>query len=391
MRNSVPALLNTLIADPRRTNNPNIFLKPFLDYHLHACTAISFHLNLRLSPLFNCSLAHPQTHPVQPPQLTLHFVTLSTFDPTLNQPIHISQHTMSSTTYTICTNYHGQTHNTHYWPDGAGQVVDGYVTDFEQYCDDLGHHINDECTLDFVIITSRAESKRITDSDDLQAAVTHLHDGAVLSVQALDKNTKRKAKRAKNEKHVNVDSDTEADTDDEYSEWNATNAHPAHAVMKYNKVLGLLDHFASHLGASCYHCEETEFSGRRYKYAYSTGYSLCGACHDNLSEEDAEDWNNSGLPWDGDAPRAPLDRRHDYAVLDGVKHLQYLLTRLGHMHLSDTAMQTGSYQGNTERGVASFRKKYGIHGVDTTAYDKNTAAKLAEIVKQLRSEGHYYL
>ena len=78
-------------------------------------------------------------------------------------------------------------------------------------------------------------------------------------------------------------------------------------------------------------------------------------------------------------------------MIEDVKHLQYLLTRLGHMKLSDTAAQTGSYQGRTERGVASFRKKYGIRGDDPTVYDRKTASKLAQVVRKLRNDGHDYL
>ncbi len=291
------------------------------------------------------------------------------------------------TTYKISTNYHGHTYDLHYWPNGAGQVADGYVTDFQQYFDKFTDLIDidpdDDATVQLVTVTSQGKSLRITDTDDLETAAQGLNEGSTLSVYAIFEDN------STNNDDTNTDADT--DTEDEYAEWNAKLVvENTTAVKKYKKVLGMLDHFATHLG-TCHHCEETGISGRRYTYAYATGYSMCGACYDKLSEDDAEDWHDSGLPWDGDAPSAPLGRRDDYAELEDVKHLQYLLTRLGHMKLSDTATQTGSYQGKTERGVASFRRKYNVRGSNTTVYDRRTASKLAQVVRKLRDDGHLYI
>ncbi len=298
------------------------------------------------------------------------------------------------TTFKISTNYNGDPYDLHYWPNGAGQVDDGYVTDFQQYFDKVIDLIDIDADGDtdvsLVTVTSRGQSLHITDTDDLETAVQGFKDGSTLFVHAIvNDNSTNNSNNA--DTNTDADSYVETNTENEYDE-RATKlaVENTTAVKNYKKVLGMLDRFATHLG-TCHHCEETAISGRRYTYAYATGYSLCGACYDDLSEDDAEDWRDSGLPWDGDAPSAPLGRRSDYAELEDVKHLQYLLTSLRLMKPRDTDVQTGVYGDRTARGVASFREKYNLRGDDMTVYDRKTASVLARVVRKLRDDGHFYI
>lgn len=312
------------------------------------------------------------------------------------------------TTHIIATNYDGKIYNVNYWGDGDGMDADGYVTDFAQYQSEFTGKLTKKkkknIAFAFAFFDADGNPKSITNSKDLKDAVENLDHDGVLSVQAIDKSGKEKdqdqsnrGKKGKNrgkgkgkQKQTNKEeSDDESSEDGAWGEKETENGKKEKKVDKSDKTVhATLERFVKQIG-SCHHCNKTEWTGRKYTYAYFWTYSMCGACYDKLDKSYQEDWESTSLPWDGDVPAAPLGE--DYDVRGEVKHLQYLLTRLGYLKLADTALLTGSYRENTENAVEQFRKKFNITGGDMTMYNKKTETKLAQIVKKLRNEGHKYL
>ncbi len=250
------------------------------------------------------------------------------------------------TTHTIRTNYQGNDCDVNYWVEGEGSEWRGYVTDFDQYHSAVTRELKKK-NVEYGYITEHGKMKHIKDTKDLQDAVENLEDESVLSVQAFDKTWTGKDKRKRKKKKGRQQEDT--DDESEVDDWNVDEPENMKKVSK------------------------------NYKYVM--------ACIYQFAPQD--DWESMELPWDDKVPQAPLG--DDYYVRPEVEHLQYLLTRLGHMKLEDTDGLTGSYQSKTEKAMQDFRKKHNITGGDMTRYDSRCQKKLAQVVKKLTDQGHLYL
>ncbi len=295
---------------------------------LHQIQYASANLALARSPTHTHTHTHTHTSRKQEPALWTPRETLDTMS--------------YWTIHKITTNYQGYTCDVDYWADGEGMEAEGYVTDFAQYRDLVTDEL-DKKNINFAFIAANGELKNIANTKDMQGAVKNLEHRGILSVQALDKPGKGQGKnKGKDKKNGKGDAWKESEP-----------AKDKKVDRNIKNVYAILDRFVAPAGAA------------------------------------QEEWGVNGLPWKGDAPKAPLG--YDYEVQDAVVHLQYLMTRLDYMKLAETSLLTGSYQSNTENAVEAFRKKHKITGDDMTIYDKKTEAKLVEVVKKLRKDGHMYI
>ena len=218
------------------------------------------------------------------------------------------------------------------------------MTSYSQFERKVTSHFN-VSSVSFYIHDRNQNSKNICNNRQLKAAVSYLDHGDVLGVNAYagyayGNYYKEDSDSESEQEHSDSDSDSDS-SDEEESNYDYSHySNSTRAVLK------------------------------RFTHSSTCQY---------------------GLPWDGDAPSAPLYQRSDYAVMDEVTHLQYLLTRLGFMKLSDTSAQVGSYQSRTQEAVRRFRQHYGIYGSDMTRYNRKTAAKLASVVRECRRQGYEHL
>lgn len=157
--------------------------------------------------------------------------------------------------------------------------------------------------------------------------------------------------------------------------------------MKRASMWTIIDHFIVH-DESCYHCDKLNIRGRRYVYKKNERYCLCNGCHRKLNRTEKAKWSDRTLPWTYSAPAGPLYYGKEN---DDVKQLQYLLTRLGYMNLSDTSQAVGIFGEYTENAIRLFRHKHGVQGTDSRTYDLNTAKRLASVVNRLRKAGEPYM
>lgn len=276
--------------------------------------------------------------------------------------------------YTLASNFNGLHHSVSFYPAGYGASYDGYVTSLEQYKQQLDETY-DESSFKLMYINRSSEMREIEDNHDLFKATRKLDNGAHLFI-TLFKNEEDEDSDEEQWNVVASDSEEDSQSDDEDDE-------------KYqNNLDATLKRFVRRDG-ECFHCEGT--NGLCYQYSKNSGYSMCEDCHEDLSKKEKKLWKLGGLPWGDDVPSYPLYREEGCPIRDEICHLQYLLTRIGVMPLSATDALTGSFQSNTERAVEKFRREYNIKGGDMSVYNKKTARKLGEIVRDLRSEGHKYL
>ncbi len=245
------------------------------------------------------------------------------------------------TSYILSTVHEGRRVDMDYWPGGNGTDYYGYVTSFSQFRDEMAEKCG-VSDLEFYIVDSDGESKEITNSRELRDAVAHLDDREVLGVTAYSTGGGSEPE-VWEDKASEEESDDDAESSDEEEEEDDDD-------RRLNAIL------------------------KRF-----------------LSKAQKRSWVRYGLLWDEDVPSYPLYARNDYAVLDEVRHLQYVLTRLGYLPLNATSWQTGSYQGRTQEAVRRFREDYEIYGKDMTKYDRRTARKLGEVVRQYRDQGHLYI
>lgn len=279
------------------------------------------------------------------------------------------------TTYILSTICQGRRIDLDYWPNGNGTDYYGYVTSFSQFRDEVARNCS-ESDLEFYITDRNGNSKEITSNRQLRAAVAHLNDRQVLGVNAY----------AAGDDRTEVWANVESDDDESESEEDDRHVH----VATNRHLSAILKRFVPS-NSECHHCDRTDWSGFGYVYYQSSDYSLCDSCYGRLPRSQKDTWVRCGLPWDDTVPSYPLYARSDNAVLDEVRHLQYLLTRLGYLSLNSTSSLTGSYQSRTKEAVRRFRKDYRIRGTDMTKYDEKTASKLAQVVRQYRRQGHLYL
>ena len=212
-----------------------------------------------------------------------------------------------------------------------------------------------------------------------------------------------------NDSHSDSDSDTETEIEStaDHSD-HAVNVGSPRIVTNKKNVNAIMRRFdvptvynASAVedddSTECYHCETTEWKGAaRFCYSTNTAYHLCTACYKQLPKSQKKDWQHEALEkstavWNDDAPEYPLHREEEVIVREEVRHLQYLLTRLGFMPLNATKQLVGSYQGNTESAVRRFREHYGVYGGNMEVYNKKTAQKLGQVVRHMRAQGYMHL
>jgi len=277
-----------------------------------------------------------------------------------------------SSIYTLASNYNGQQHSVLFYPAGYGASYDGYVTSIDQFKEELKENY-DENSFKLMYISGSSEMKEIEDDHDLFKAVRKLKNGAHLFVTL---------------------SEVENDESSDYEQWNvdasdSEEESDSEDDGKYeNDLDDTLARFVHQVG-ECHHCGGSD--GLRYQYSMNSGYRMCGECWADLGKREKKSWPLAELPWEDDVPPYPLYREEGSPIREENTHLQYLLTRIGFMPLSATDSLTGSFQGNTERAVAKFRKEYNIQGEDMTIYNKKMARKLAQVVRNLRSQGQKYL
>lgn len=142
----------------------------------------------------------------------------------------------------------------------------------------------------------------------------------------------------------------------------------------------------SHFGVTnydCHYCKRSQISGVRYKYiGTSSCHSVCNSCYLCLEPRDKQKCYMRIMRWKGDAPAAPLHKKE----IDSIRHLQYLLVKLGYLQLASSTSIS-----KTEEAVTRFRQKYHIVSHDMKKYDSTTARKLAQVVRKSRADGRKYI
>ena len=291
-------------------------------------------------------------------------------------------------TYTLSIVYRGSRFDLNYYPAGNGGYYQDHVSCLSQVRDEMTENC-DVSDLMFYYTDQDGDSVHISRDRDLRAAVAHLDSGDVLGVTAVSSG------RGSTEAWTNSDSEEEESSDEESSDEEESEDEqdsPYYNTEEYtdSHVDATLKRFVQPQ-VKCYNCKTKDWTGLGYAYYTSSSYKICDSCYDDLTRSEKRTWVQCGLPWDEDVPSYPLYTRADYQVMDEVCHLQYILTRLGYMSLKHTRLQTGSYQGRTQEAVRQFREQYEVYGRDMTKYDKKTATKLAQVVRQYRRDGHSYL
>lgn len=254
----------------------------------------------------------------------------------------------------ITVTFNGSPTAVHYWVDGNGHHFPGYATSLRQLRKQLyvAFGVPD---LDLYCITNK-RMHALTSDSQMRRAI-HASGGDTLLLTAYEPN------------------------DEDYtSEQSLPNAEERPTANPSSKTI--LSHFGGH-NYECQYCKRTQISGVRYKYVGTTSvYSVCDACYSRLDSRKKLKCHARVMPWKTDAPAAPL-RPKDLA---SINHLQYLLVKLGYLHISCSTSIS-----KTEEAVASFRQQYHIYSNDMTEYDSKTARKLTLVVRQSRADGHKYI
>ena len=262
---------------------------------------------------------------------------------------------MAFTTHRIVVSFKDHIYTVHYWADGRGQRADGYATSLAQLRHKIHHHYGVRSLNLFYI--SGGKYRLIADDERLRRVLSHVANGEKLHVSASESS-------------------------------HTSSAHSDHSQSSgstKDSVKTALKQYAVH-NTECYHCKCDRIHGVRYIFIQNPKYSVCGKCYDKLETVDAKrKWRSRALPWTRDAPVASLHRNENG---NGVRHLQYLLTRLGYLNSGD---DSGKFGSRTEAAVEKFRRKNHVSGNNVREYDYRTEVKLAEVVQRLRSEGHKYL
>lgn len=281
---------------------------------------------------------------------------------------------MSATTCRILTSIQGDGDyiQVDYW-DGYGKWP-GYVTSFSQYRAYLRDHLLDcDCSLYFINEIGRSEI--ISNDAELRKAVESLCEGGTLLVTAVihnmnDDRSEQSSEPDENESHIS--------------------GHDLFVETKPRRVSAIMERFRVYdAEEQCYHCKTRDWYGVRYSFTSNSDYFLCPSCFRDLPKSQKRDWQLTAcINWEEDVPAYPLSEDDDG---DEVRQLQYILTRIGMMPLSATDHLVGSYRRKTKEAVRKFRERYRTFGDDMTEYNQRMAAKLAQVVRRLREEGHVYI
>jgi len=295
--------------------------------------------------------------------------------------------------YKISTTSDEETCTFDYYPHGDGKFYRGYVTNYRQYESKLEKLFNKRIHY-LWYYDKNGDYAYIQDDEDLQRAFDYRRSGYDLQVSAevYDSEEETSGDSASEstsaaltsvQRTVSFSDETTTTTGRACSE--QSNETIDDSARGYdNSVVQIVKQFVKHKRVSCHHCTRTKWSGVRYVYFRNYEYSMCGNCYGKLSCSRKRMWVADALPWSEDVPAYPLCHGDQGSE---VRHLQYLLTRLGYMPLSATSMATGYFQDYTESALSSFRERYGIRG-DEDEYGRRTARKLAEVVRKRRRQGH---
>lgn len=158
-------------------------------------------------------------------------------------------------------------------------------------------------------------------------------------------------------------------------QYNNTGEHGQYGYVSHKECV---KRFCVHK-VPCNLCHKPRIHGLRYMHKKHPEYNLCSSCYYG---DDHHNYHAIRKPWKHTVPRVTLSS-DDYDVRDEVRHLQYLLTRLGFLAVHHTDKLVGSFQSHTAAAVEAFRKKYKIFGEDMRVYDRNTRRALRDVVRSL--------
>ncbi len=274
---------------------------------------------------------------------------------------------MSRRTYTIDTTLRreGKTYEVNYCPWGRGRRCWDSVTSYDQYKDELHEHLtSSDVTL--YTIDGRGHSVCINDDDSLSKAARAVQPGGELAIIALK------------------DDGEEPNWPEPYGPYK----NHWKDVMKRFEVPGDVDCFrGKKYGYSCV------MTGNRYVWERDHRFAICYSCWKRTSKK--EIWkkcNEAGAPWDGEVPDAPLSGEYCPPGRDDVRHLNYVLCRLGYIDLDVFRHHsTRKYGHHTEEAVRLFRKTYRIRGYDMEEYNEATEKKMEELVHRFRRHGALFI
>ncbi len=272
---------------------------------------------------------------------------------------------MGRYTYTIDTTLRseGKTYQVHYCPWGRGRRCWDTITSFRQYKHELHKHLT-SCDVTLYTINACGDAVRIDDDASLCKAVRSVRPGGELAITAI-----------------------------KGSGWNPIWPEPYGPFKNNWKDVMKRFYVPGHL--KCHHGYSCVMTGTRYVWKSNYNYAICYSCWKRLSSHKRENWkkcNEAGAPWHGEVPDAPLSREYFPPGRDDVRHLNYVLCRLGFIDLDVFRHHSSrKYGHHTEEAVHRFRKHYRIHGHDMNEYNEATEKKMEALVHRFRRHGALFI
>ncbi len=251
---------------------------------------------------------------------------------------------------------------------GEGKVHKEYYTSLDQLSRKLRHKFSVR-RLDLYCVFER-QLQMLVSEDDLRRVVRPLENHGVLFISAFNA-------------HENPDGPIQH----QGKEGELDFVYPPRTLVREGTVNEVMAHFIVHKH-SCCDCKKSPIRGVRYVNKENMHLCLCGRCYDKLERSNRKSWERRIRPWTYDAPAGPQNYGN---TGEDVRQLQYLLTCLGYMRLSDTKYRIGYLGERTQAAIKKFRQKHGVHGGDLRFYDHDTAHRLARVVRKLRNVGHSYM
>lgn len=315
-----------------------------------------------------------------------------------------------SQVYYLAISYDGKLRVQPYYPDGDGRHYSGYVTNLNQ----LRRALRDAfgvAQLDLYRV-GKYRMHPIRDNTSLKDEVKQLPNGQhTLLLTAFNVPTAppRRAPGRVRLQHVNVagvhapvpvpayapapvpmhvpvavpvrqdpERTGEFDTVPLLGNLDARGRVQRHERERFHRTsrIELIRRFARHW-KQCHYCKRYPILGVRYKFRGEGTYNSCEECHSKLFPSDRKKWHTVLSPWKGDAPRKLVNT-------DDVRHLQYILTSLGYMEMSDTDRRQGRYGERTRKAVERFQYAQELYRQNTGVYTRETARMLAMVVREHR-------
>ncbi len=362
----------------------------------YLCIFVSVQNHCLASNLVNSSCSTSITHPIER-YIKTHSNSLLVIPINTHSQFKSQQPRMGRCTYIIDTTLRceGKTYQVHYCPWGRGRRCWDNVTSFKQYKCELQEHLT-SCDVKLYTIDECGKAVSITDDSSLCKAVRCLPQGGELCIIAI--------------KCSESESDSECGPDDcTDSEWDncpdfgsdscsdseiGSNCPNPYGPFK-NDVKEVMKKFDVPGCLKCYYDCNRELRGTRYVWKYNHDYAICYSCWKRLRSSKKEKWikcNEGGAPWDGEVPDAPLYFEFCRADREDVRHLNYVLCRLGFISLrAFRRTNTAEFTLYTKAAVCLFRKKYRICGRDMGVYNEATEKKMEELVHRFRHDGAQYI